>query len=144
MEKVILSLVEKSKEMTIFTDSSALVALFNPQDPHHSKAKVISKKYKIKSFTISDYIFAETVTVLSQKVGKTEAIYAGGLIKKLCSKVGINEDNLNLAWELFKKQTSKNVSFIDCTTFALYQDGAFDKVFTFDKDFKKNEIPILE
>lgn len=129
--------------MSVFTDSSALVALFNPQDPNHNKAKSITKKYKIKSFAISDYIFAETVTVLSQKVGKNEAIYAGEFIKRRCLKVGINEDILNLSWEIFKKQKSKNVSFVDCTTIALFQKGMFNKLFTFDSDFKSNKIPVL-
>lgn len=129
--------------MSVFTDSSALVALFNPQDPNHNKAKLITKKYKIKSFVISDYIFAETVTVLSQKIGKKKAIYAGEFIKKRCLKVETSEDILNLSWEIFKKQKSKNVSFVDCTTFALYQKGVFDKAFTFDSDFKSNKIPYL-
>ncbi len=54
--------------MSVFTNSSALVALFNPQDPNHNKAKLITKKYKIKSFAISDYIFAETVLFSLKKL----------------------------------------------------------------------------
>lgn len=130
--------------MNIFTDSSALVALFNPQDPNHKKAKNTAEKYKIKSFTISNYIFAETVTVLSQRVGKIKALYAGELLRKRASRIEVDENTLNLAWELFKKQKSKNVSFVDCTTFALSQQGIFDKVFTFDDDFQTNKVPILE
>lgn len=130
--------------MNIFADSSALVALFNPQDPYHNQSKLIAKKYKIRSFIISTYIFAETVTVLSQKVGKIEALHAGEMLKKKASKIEVDENTLNLAWEIFKKQTSKNVSFVDCATIALFQKGVFDKLFTFDSDFKKNSVPVLE
>ena len=91
---------------------------------------------------ISKYIFAEVVTILSQRDGKKQSIIAGGLLKKAYAWIG-TEDIENLAWEIFKKQTSKNVSFVDCTTFALYQKGVFDKAFTFDSDFKTNGIPTL-
>ncbi len=130
--------------MRIFADASALIALLRTGDPNHQKALMLSKQLAGNVGLISKYIFAETVTILSQKEGKKQAIDAGKTLKKHFKWVQLDEEMEQLAWEIFKKQTSKNVSFVDCTIFALYQQGIFDKAFAFDQDFKKNKIPVLE
>lgn len=130
--------------MTIFADTSALVALFRIDDPHHKTAKNIAKKLRGIDTVISNYVFLETVTVLSQRVGKEKTIKAATVIRKSFEEIRIDSEIDNLAWEIFTKQESKNVSFVDCTTFALYQKGVFDKAFTFDSDFKKNKVVVLE
>lgn len=130
--------------MTIFADTSTLVSLYSKTDSNHAKAVQIIKSYKNNPLIISKYIFAETVTILSQREGKKQSIKVGEVLKNVYVWADINQEIENLAWEIFKKQTSKNVSFVDCTTIALYQDGAFDKLFSFDSDFKKNKVAILE
>ena len=130
--------------MIIFSDTAGLVSLFSEKDSNHRQAMRIVKKLKGQSFLISKYIFAEVVTMLSQKEGKEKSIIVGEHLKTKYEWIDLNTEIENLAWKIFKKQTSKNISFIDCTTIALYKDGAFDKLFTFDSDFKKNKVAILE
>lgn len=129
--------------MIILTDASALISLFSKQDINHEKATKIIKNLKIAELLISNYIFAEVTTMLSQKEGKEKAVKVGEYLKNKYNWIRLDIETENLAWEIFKKQISKNVSFVDCTTFALYQKGVFDKAFTFDSDFKTNKIPIL-
>lgn len=130
--------------MIIFADTSALVSLYSETDPNHDKAIAIVRSYKEVTFMISKYIFAEVVTILSQKDSKKQSITAGNILIGSYIWINTEKDIENLAWEIFKKQPSKNVSFVDCTTFALYKNGAFNKAFTFDSDFKTNKIPTLE
>lgn len=129
--------------MTIFADTSALVSLYSKTDPNHKKAVQIIQLHQETQFIISKYIFAEVVTILSQRDGKKQSIIAGNLLKKAYAWIN-TEDIEDLAWEIFKKQKSKNISFTDCTCFALYQQKTFDKAFAFDSDFQKNEVPILK
>lgn len=131
--------------MTIFIDASALVSFYNEEDNNYLNAKTIVNKFSpTDELLISNLVFAEIVTILSQKVGKQKAVEAGNYIKKNISLIRLTEDIEDLAWEIFKKQPSKNVSFVDCTTIALFQKGIFDKLFAFDSDFKKNGVTILE
>lgn len=130
--------------MRVFADASAMVSFYDPKDSNYTKAQKLASKSLRYPLLISNFVFAEIVTILSQRVDKQSAILAGKYIKENFTIIKISEDIENLAWEIFKKQTSKNVSFVDCTTFALYQDGAFDKAFTFDDDFETNKIPVLE
>lgn len=128
--------------MKIFADSSALVALFRLEDPNHLKALQLAKQLQGNTGIISPYIFAETVTIISQKEGKRQSIDAGETLKTEFVWTRIDEDIFNLAWKIFQGQKSKNVSFVDCTVFALYKKGLFDKCFSFDDKFKK-QIPLL-
>lgn len=130
--------------MKIFVDASALIPLFRTIDPLHEKAVQLSPQLVGNTLLISNYIFSEVVTVLSQKEGKEKALDAGEYIKKNYTMFRIDAEIEDLAWEIFKKQKSKNVSFVDCTTFALFQRRMFDKAFAFDTDFKANKIPLVD
>lgn len=130
--------------MNVLADSSALISFFSKDDTKHQKALALAENYPIQSLLISTHIFAETVTMLSQRQGKEKSIKIGNYLKKEFKFVLITQEIEDLAWEIFKKRKSKNVSFIDCTCFALYKQGVYDLAFTFDKDFKKNGIKILE
>lgn len=130
--------------MTVFGDASAIVSFYDSSDSNHKKAQKLAIQFSTDKFIISNFVFAEIVTILSQRMGKQPAIIAGNELITAYTIVKLTTDIETLAWEIFKKQTSKNVSFVDCTTFALYQKGAFDKAFTFDNDFKPNRIPVLE
>lgn len=130
--------------MTIFGDASAIVSLYDDSDPNYQKAQEVVIKFSAGKFITSNFVFAEIVTILSQRMGKQPSIIAGEELIRSYTIIKLTDNIETLAWEIFKKQTLKNISFVDCTTFALYQEGVFDSVFTFDRDFKKNKIPILE
>lgn len=129
--------------MIIFIDASVSVSYFDINDVNHTKALSLSRRPGLDKIITSNYVFAEIVTIVSQNADKEVAVDAGNYIKDNFSIIRISPEIEELAWEIFKKQKSKNVSFIDCTTFALYQQGVFDKAFTFDGDFKTNKIPVL-
>lgn len=130
--------------MNILVDTSALISLFRFQDPLHQESLRLSKALTEHTILITNYIFAETVTILSQKEGKKQAISGGEYLKRNFNIIRSDEGIEELAWDLFKKQTSKNISYVDCTTFALYQKGVFNKALAFDIDFKKNKIPLVK
>ncbi len=128
--------------LSIFVDSDAFVALAVEKDSSHRKALKIlsglSQRYVI--FTTSNYVFSETVTVISQKAGHDEAI---SFIRKIQSGDGytikwIDQVIEFLAIEIFSKQTSKNVSFVDCTNMAIVKHDNLDAIFSFDEIYKKN------
>ncbi len=130
--------------MRIFADASFMVSFYDPKDSNHAKAQKLTSKFFKNSLLTSNFVFAEIVTILSQRIDKYNSILAGEYIKQNLTIVKLTEEIETLAWEIFKKQKSKNVSFVDCTCFALYEKSVFDKAFTFDSDFKTNKIPVLE
>jgi hypothetical protein len=47
------------------------------------------------------------------------------------------------AWYIFKQQTKKGTSFIDCANIAIYKHFKMDAIFSFDKIYKRNKIKTL-
>ena len=125
--------------MNIFIDSNYFIGLYNPGDSLHEKAKQIAKQLqKDNPYTfISNFIFLETVTVLSQRLGKEYALSAGNKLLQSHSLIVINARFQNRSWEIFKKTERKNVSFVDCSTLAIMEFENITSLLSFDKtDFK--------
>lgn len=125
----------------IFADSSFLIALFNSHDFLNEKAKEISREIgeSGKTIVISNYIFLETMTVLSQKESRQVAVEAGLHLSEnpFVEIVHIPEAIHNDSWRIFQAVKSKNISFIDCSVIAVMLAYGIDKLLTFDQDFKK-------
>jgi len=137
------------KQKTIFVDSDAFVALAKEDDTNHTKAQQILTKLSRKPvlYTTSNYVFSETITVISQRVGRNQAL---SFIQELKSPVSlfsmqwIDEALESIAIQHFKNQTSKNVSFVDCTNMALMKRHRLDAIFSFDSIYKRNGFLVAE
>lgn len=124
--------------MTVFIDSSALIALWDQDDSNHPAAIEKSQELqKIKAaIFISNIVAGEVLTVLSMKLGIKLANECGQMLQKI-NTIFVEENLHRKAWESFQKRTSKNLSFFDYTSLAVIREFNMDKVFTFDRDFKK-------
>lgn len=137
--------MEPKKIKKIFVDSDAFVALAKADDANHLKAQEILNQLidKQVAFLTSNYVFAETVTVISQRVGHKAAIVFIQQIKTaepLFSIHYVDQEIEDLAIDLFKVQHSKNVSFVDCANIALIKHDRLDAIFSFDRIYKKNGL----
>lgn len=124
--------------MTVFIDSSALIALWDQDDSNHPEAIEKSQELQRKQAVIfiSNIIAGEVLTVLSMKLGIKIANQCGEMLQRL-NTVFVDESLHQKAWDGFQKRTSKNLSFFDYTSWAIIREFNMDKVFTFDRDFKK-------
>lgn len=128
----------------LFIDTSFFVALFNRLDNQHQKAKQISEKLLVEApgIFISNFIFSETVTVVSQKVDRETAVAAG--LKLPSAKTFIYIDSLlqQKSWNIFQKIDKKNIGFVDCSILAVMAHEDIKWLLTFDgTDFKSLQKP---
>ena len=129
----------------IFVDTSAFVAIHDSKDPHYdSSQKIIEKLIPQKASLITtNYVLTESDTVISQKVGKDKAISFKESFDPSILIVRVEEELEEAAWQIFKEIKSKNVSFIDCTSFAIMKSYGVREAFAFDEDFKKAGFRLL-
>ncbi len=130
-------------QLTIFVDSDAFVALAVAKDKSHESATSLLQALIDRSvrFVTSNYVFAETVTVISMLESHDAAIDFIANMQKPDSPVKITRADETLedeAIKIFKQQTSKNISFIDCTNMAFFQQLQADAIFSFDHAYKTN------
>lgn len=138
-----------NKDIIVFVDSDAFVALTKKDDSNHEKAIDIFQKLQDRKITFitSNYVFSEVVTILSQRVDHKTAI---AFIESVKSEENIfmiervDSQIEERAIGIFIEQASKNVSFVDCTNIALIRQKHLDSIFSFDKIYKKNSIQVIE
>ena len=130
--------MERSKRIAV--DSNYFIALFNPDDALHKSTQSIAKKIVDEEITlvISNLIFLEAITVISQRRSRLIAIEAGNYLKydSFIEIIHIDEALQERAWEIFQKIQKKDVSFVDCSVIACMRAEGIHRLLTFDrKDF---------
>lgn len=124
----------------IFIDASAYLALVLPQDANRNKAVAISKKIFRKENTLvtSRAILGEVLTVCSQRHNRKAAVdFIKDIVASGTTIVLEDEKLIQKAFALFQKIPNKDISWVDCYSFAIIEHFKIKKVFTFDKDFQE-------
>jgi len=126
----------------IFFDASALVAIFSKKDGYHQCALEAFRQFihNRDYFVTTDYILDEVFTVLKLKCGHETAF---SLAKDILENeefeiIFIDRELFNNALENFFKKTKDHpdLSFTDCTSFAVMKSLGIIKGFSFDKHFR--------
>lgn len=122
----------------IFVDSNFFIALFYAQDSLHNKAKTMGMELRKDNLplVISNLIFLEIVTVLSQRVARSVAIHAGKEIieSPIIRIVHVDEHLHSLSWQIFQEIPRKDTSFVDCSILAVMRAEGIKKFLTFDRE----------
>ena len=127
--------------MRLFVDTSAWLALNNKNDQYHDEA--VSKITKVRQQKIqlvtSEYVFNESVTIIRYRISHRAAVAFGDALisSNVASIEDITDEGRLKAWVLFKKYRDKDLSFTDCTSFALMVKLKLQKAFSFDNHFKQ-------
>lgn len=133
--------------MKAFVDSNFFIALSKKDDSTHQKAQKVLNKSKNKSIALytSYYVIDETVTVLSRRLSKKEAIEFLSSIKDKDFPIILTIDQVirEKTYKLFKKVKNKSISMIDCYSAILMKANKIKKCFTFDKHFRDLGFEIL-
>ena len=127
--------------MRLFVDTSAWLALNDRNDQYHGEA--VSRSAKIRQQKIqlvtSEYVLDESITIIRYRVSHRAAVIFGDAL--MSSTIVSIEDIADVerlkAWALFKKYGDKELSFTDCTSFALMMKLGLQKAFAFDDHFKQ-------
>ena len=130
-----------------FVDTSAFVALLNPDEEEHELAQAALStllEERVALFT-SNYVFAETYTALMARVGRGDAIEwgrrfrAGGAI----GLVRIEEDVEEEAWKILEDHDDKGWSYVDATSFALIERDGMSEAFALDGHFRQRGLSVV-
>ena len=130
----------------VFIDTNVFVALRDETDSTHTKAVhfyEILKSNNTKFITSSD-IIAESLTVISRKLGKKSATDFLDGITAFAKEIFINENLHKETRKLFRRIKSKNVSFVDCSSVITMKKNKLDTIFSFDEDFKNLGVKLVE
>lgn len=117
-------------------DSSALFVLGDP-DGSDGKAVADYLARHQPSLVITDLIFAETLSLVTKRIGKYKGIEIGDRLLESPSfcMVDLDEKLKQEAWALYKKYKDKDFDFIDATSFVVCRQRGIKEVITLDRHF---------
>ena len=128
--------------MRVFIDTSALIAYYNIDDLHHSKAldvftRMGADESSITRLFTTDFVFDETITVLECVLKQPELALQVGealLNSPFTTLLRVDEDIFYEAWIYFKNK--RGYSFTDCTSFIAMKRLGITCAFTLDSHFR--------
>jgi len=137
-----------NNRLHIFVDTDAFVALAVANDTNHEKALTLLNALhkRLVIFFTSNYVFAESVTVISQRASHDAALQYIDAMQSLENPFIIeraDDDIEDEAIRIFKQQTSKNISYVDCTNMAFMAHLQADAIFSFDGGYRKNRLTLV-
>jgi predicted nucleic acid-binding protein len=121
----------------VFVDTSAWYALIDRADPDHVTVTACLREFKGDLLT-SNFVFDETLTLLRYRLGWLPAHRFGESIRagSLAHLVRIDPKDEETAWSIFARYQDHELSYTDCTSFALMQRLKLSTAVALDADFR--------
>jgi predicted nucleic acid-binding protein len=128
----------------VFVDTGAFYALANRKNPVHSSAREFYRS-SAAPFITTDFIFAETMPLMTKRLGKTSAVTFGKALLEStrCRIEEVSAEVRGAAWELSAEQPDKEYDWIDCISFKFMESFAIESVFGFDRHFVQYGFELL-
>ncbi len=121
----------------VFVDTGGWYALTDARDPDHEAARAWFEGNTLPLVT-TDYVFAETITLIRVELGHRVAVQFGEELMRSARTqlVSVTAEDREAAWQIFKKFKDQKFSFTDCTSFALMKRLGLTQALAVDKHFR--------
>lgn len=127
-------------DFDVLVDSDAFVGFFLPDDAHHPRTTSAFEQFlqHRTRLVATDYIVAETATVLSRRSGQEVArqflqyVWSGAM-----PIIHIDAVLHQAALKLFSSQSNKNTSVFDCSNVVVMQQFSIPQIMSFDQAYPK-------
>ena len=124
--------------MKLLADTGALIALFNPRDTLHERAKTFAREAAESRFVVTELILSETVTRLRVRTGAARAADVGAalLSSRRYEVLFVDTPLVEAGLADLRRFADKRLSLVDAVSFAVIRSLALDGSFTFDRVFR--------
>lgn len=127
--------------MKAFVDTSFFIALADKSDKYYENAKIcLTDQANNKSCLItSNAVLSETITWLRYRAGFKYAKEFGEKFRlsRILDIIWIDSEIEKKSWEIFLKYADKELSYVDCLSFACMKMLKIESALTFDDHFRK-------
>ena len=125
--------------MTVFVDTSAIVALLSAADTHHASAVALWRRLAADASRLvtTDLVLAEAVVVTRARAGFDVSVRAGErLMSAPFEMVWADRALMDEAWRLYRRYRDQDLSLCDCVSFATMHRRRIRTAFAYDEDFE--------
>ena len=131
--------------MTIFVDTSALLALLDADDRKHSIAKQTWEEmvHKEESLKCSNYILIETFALVQHRLGMDAVRTLQEDILPLVSVEWMDEQNHYSSVMALLVADRRGLSLVDCASFETMRRLGLNTSFTLDRHFNEQGFLVI-
>jgi predicted nucleic acid-binding protein len=130
-----------------FVDTSALIAILNPRDRHHTEVRqyLEAAGQPAPQMVVTNLVLAELATFFSRhdRVNKALKFLERLLDDPMVKIVWIDAPLHREAGRLLEKFSDKRLSFTDAASFALMRRDGLTHALAFDEDFTRAGFQVL-
>ena len=122
--------------MTLFVDSSGILALLDRDDPAHDGIVEAFALGRFEALSTHAYVIVETLAVARRRFGPA---VAADLIDRVIPALGVTMVDGELhaaAVTAFRDTVDSSVSLVDRTSFAFMRREGIDRAIALDADFR--------
>jgi predicted nucleic acid-binding protein len=125
--------------MSVFIDTSALLAILDADDEHHKKAKDIWTRLISEEETIicSNYVLVETFALVQNRLGLKAIRTLQEDILPMITVEWVDETIHQAGVAGVLTAMRKKLSLVDCISFDIMRKLGIKKVFVYDPHFKE-------
>lgn len=131
--------------MTIFTDTSAILALLDRSERRHQQAAAVWKEILLSGEdpVTSNYILVESMALIQNRLGLPAVrVFAGSLLPVI-EVLWVNESVHQAATAALLMEGRRKLSLVDCVSFHLMRHCGIETAFCFDKHFREQGFRTL-
>jgi predicted nucleic acid-binding protein len=130
---------------TVFADTGYWVALLNPRDQLHGKARSVSATLGQTRIVTSEMVLDELLASLSAPPARATVISAVNSIASNPNVEVVPQTSLQFreAFDLYKTRTDKEWSLTDCASFNLMKERAITEALAHDEHFEQTGFAAL-
>jgi len=123
-------------ELKTFVDTNYVLALVNPRDQYHQRARKFAKIFEGQTLLVTDAVLLEIGNGLARYF-KQEAVEVldDFLESKDVELIRLTPELFAKAFDLYRSHLDKERGMIDCVSFVVMKDQGVTDALTFDKHF---------
>ena len=131
--------------MKVFVDTSAFYASFTPDDLHHvAAAETLHQLVKDSAELVTtNYVILECASLVQRRKGYAYAERFVAEAHKDLRVIWVDETLHQRAFSIWKKEARKELSLVDCASFAAMRHAGIRKALAFDSHFAEHEFEVI-
>lgn len=132
--------------MSVFVDTSALLAVLHGSDTHHTRAARIwtALVERDTDFVSTNYVLVETTALLQSRFGLDAVRDLADTITPLLRVSFVTEDLHATALASLLAARRRQLSLVDCVSFATMRQLSLTRAFAFDPHFAEQGFELVQ
>ncbi len=131
--------------MSLFVDTSALLALIDRDDGEHARARTAlqSAVGAAEPLVTTNYVMVEATALIQRRLGLPAVKDLRARFLPILNVKWVSRDQHDRAITMVLIENRRSLSLVDCSSFVAIEDFGIERVFAFDKHFTQQGFEVI-